>query len=272
MPASEADDDEARKPPAKKARLEESAATEAPVLGQQRVRGKVVEWHGFFGWVKPQQELAVDVRPLLIKGEGRIYLNWRDVQPGLDIAVNVEVDFMLYEDENGLAASDVRAPGAAKADARAKVLNQLARKWADEDAVEGGESAEAADAADDGQVGEGPLLPGWTAIWSDEHECNYYWHTATKVAVWERPAMPAGANDEDQEEEESEPAAPPAATPMTPLVSQTGRAMTPVTPGAAQAVAARQAASHKGASQKSPTNGGSGIKPWTPQRRFPNAP
>lgn len=272
------DEEEARGPQAKKARHEDRTASEAPVLGQVRVRGKVVEWHGFFGWIKPQQELSADLKPLLEKGEGRIYLNWRDVQPGLDIEVNVEVDFMLYEDANGLAASDVATPGAAKVEVSKKAVNKLTRKWAEEDQAAAGEAAEAAAAAeegDEGQVGEGPLLPGWTAIWSDEHECNYYWHSATKTAVWERPAMPAGAEDYEEEEEEqaSEPAAPAAATPMTPLVSQSGRAMTPVTPGAAQALAARHAAPQKSGGREGPlsktptTAGGKGsIKPWMPQQ------
>lgn len=284
-PTGEEEPAEEDEPAAKKARHEELPATDAPVLGQQRVRGKIVEWHGFFGWIKPLQAVPEDVRPLLEKGEGKIYLNWRDVQPGLDVKVTVEVDFMLYEDSNGLAASDVRIPGADKPDVSKKAVNKLARKWAEEDEEVAGEAAEAAAAAEEGgygQVGEGPLLPGWTAIWSAEHECNYYWHSATKTAVWERPAMPVGEDEYD--EEASEATAPPAATPMTPLVSQSGRAMTPVTPGAAQALAAKHAAPQKsdsfhaaqssgvfrgreGPLRKISTNvGGPGSKPWMPQQ------
>jgi len=35
---------------------------------------------------------------------------------------------------------------------------------------------------------EGPLPPGWTKIWSDEHENYYFWHKVTKTTTWERPA------------------------------------------------------------------------------------
>jgi len=239
-------------PPAKKAKVEaEGGAADAPVLGQQRLRGRVVEWHGFYGSIQPLKELSEDLRPLLEQGQGHIYLNWRDVNPGLEIEVEMEVDFMLYEDDNGLAASDVRLPGAARAvgTKQSAVAGRLARQWAQEDAATNGDLAEAAAAAEQGDDEEnsGPLLPGWEQMWSDEHDRNYYWHKATKVAAWERPSLPASFEDEEEEEqtgvkeekvwdgEGCEEGAFRKATPMTPLVSMAGRAMTPATPGASQA-------------------------------------
>lgn len=237
--------------PAKKAKLsKENAPADAPVLGQQRVQGRVVEWHGFYGSILPLEELSDDLKPLLAKGEDKIYLNWRDVQPGLEVEALMEVDFMLYEDDNGLAASDVRLPGAKSAVGKQSgaVAERLAQEWAEEDEAEAGDAAEAAAAAEQGDddENEGPLLPGWEQMWSDEHETHYYWHKATKVSSWERPSLPVDDDDDEEEEpdvaeskvwegEGSQAGASQMATPMTPLVSQKGRAMTPVTPGAAKA-------------------------------------
>merc|ERR1719331_3085420 len=118
---------------------------------------------------------------------------------------DMEVDFMLYEDDNGLAASDVKLPGEAKAvgSKHAAVASSLRQRWAREDEATAGDAAEAAAAAEQGddEENEGPLLPGWEQMWSDEHEAHYYWHKATKVSSWERPAMPVGLDDEDEEEE-----------------------------------------------------------------------
>merc|ERR1712085_239177 len=103
------------------------------------------------------------------------------------------------------AASDVRLPGAAKAvgTKQSTVAGRLARQWAQEDAATDGELAEAAAAAEQGddEENEGPLLPGWEQMWSDEHGRNYYWHKATKVAAWERPSLPASFEDEEEEEQ-----------------------------------------------------------------------
>merc|ERR1712187_30029 len=86
----------------------------------------------------------------------------------------------------------------------------------------------------------GALLPGWVQHWSEEHKCHYYWHAATKIASWERPAVPDEDDDEDNPENEgdgklwdgegSEEGAAHIATPFTPLVSNPGRMMTPATP------------------------------------------
>merc|ERR1712217_572553 len=97
-----------------------------------------------------------------------------------------------------------------------------------------------AEEEEDDDANDGPLMPGWEQHWSDENECYYYWHKATKIAAWERPAMPVGDDEEEQEEEKvwegegAEEGASQMATPFTPLVSQAGRAMTPETPVSAQ--------------------------------------
>jgi hypothetical protein len=229
---------ETAEPPAKKAKTAETPE-EAPVLGQQRFKGRIGEWHGIFGWIVPSQELPADLKPLLQKGEGKIYVNWRDVQPGVEAKVDMDVEFMLHEDDNGLAASDVGSPSDAKKSAGkiAGVASRLASKWAEEDAaMDDAEEEEEADAE------EGPLMPGWDQHWSDEHECYYYWHKATKIASWERPTMPVGDDDEEEEAEPdrvwegegSESGASYTATPQTPFVSKAGREMTPTTPVSAQ--------------------------------------
>merc|ERR1711924_206953 len=78
-----------------------------------------------------------------------------------------------------------------------------------------------------GGEADGPLLPGWEEGWSEEHQCHFYWHKATKQSSWERPAVPDVTNV---------PVIPPGmsrpkvATPMTPLVNKPGTSMTPITP------------------------------------------
>lgn len=54
--------------------------------------------------------------------------------------------------------------------------------WGQEATQENGEEEEEDDDA--------PLPPGWEAIWSDEHECYYYWHKASKTPAWDRPKAP----------------------------------------------------------------------------------
>jgi hypothetical protein len=272
-------------PPTKKSKLSDDMSSSAPVLGQQRVKGRIAEWHGFFGWIVPLQELTEDLRPLLEKGDDKIYLNWRDVEPGLEIEVNMEVDFMLYEDDNGLAASDVNLPGSKTSSNRqAGVAKKLASQWQEEDEADIGDAAEAAAASEDGdEENEGPLLPGWEQMWSDEHDCHYYWHKLTKTATWERPSLPLGDDDDEEQEdaeddgkvwdgEGSESGAAHTATPMTPLVSHAGRQMTPVTPGASKAQKPILKPSQE--NTKAPTTVGRAktstpIKAWNPQRQQP---
>jgi len=260
---------EKEEPPAKKAKLgDETADEDAPVLGQQRVKGRIAEWHGIFGWIKPSQDLSPDLKPLLAKGEGKIYVNWRDVQPGVEAKVDMDVEFMLHEDDNGLAASDVGPPSSSKkiASKIAGVANRLASKWAEEDAA----MDDAEEDEKDADANDGPLMPGWDQHWNDEHECYYYWHKATKVAAWERPTMPVGDDDEEEEEEQgrvwdgegSEEGAAHMATPQTPFVSKAGRDMTPTTPVSSQG---RIATNHTAASKvvkKAPTDASGSIPAW----------
>mmetsp|Transcript_29834 Transcript_29834/g.48100 ORF Transcript_29834/g.48100 Transcript_29834/m.48100 type:complete len:462 (-) Transcript_29834:65-1450(-) len=260
LPADPADE-----PPTKKAKLAEDAGEDAPILGQQRVKGRIAEWHGIFGWIVPSEELTPELKPLLQKGEGKIYVNWRDVQPGVEAKVNMDVEFMLHEDDNGLAASDVGPPSGSKKQSSkiAGVAHRLASTWAEEDAA----MEDAEEEGADNDATDGPLMPGWDQHWSDEHECYYYWHKATKVAAWERPTMPVGDDDEEDEEqgrvwegEGSEEGAAHMATPQTPFVSKAGRDMTPTTPVSPQA--GRIATNHTAATKAAKAPIGGSIPAW----------
>jgi hypothetical protein len=245
--------------------LAEDAGEDAPILGQQRVKGRIAEWHGIFGWIVPSEELTPELKPLLQKGEGKIYVNWRDVQPGVEAKVNMDVEFMLHEDDNGLAASDVGPPSGSKKQSSkiAGVAHRLASTWAEEDAA----MEDAEEEGADNDATDGPLMPGWDQHWSDEHECYYYWHKATKVAAWERPTMPVGDDDEEDEEqgrvwegEGSEEGAAHMATPQTPFVSKAGRDMTPTTPVSPQA--GRIATNHTAATKAAKAPIGGSIPAW----------
>lgn len=48
----------------------------------------------------------------------------------------------------------------------------------------------------DADMAEAPLLPGWGQVWSEEQQCYYYWHAATKQSSWDRPSMPDAAGTE----------------------------------------------------------------------------
>mmetsp|Transcript_14202 Transcript_14202/g.25085 ORF Transcript_14202/g.25085 Transcript_14202/m.25085 type:complete len:478 (-) Transcript_14202:84-1517(-) len=208
---------------------------EAPVLGQQRIKGQVTEWQGFFGWIKPSQALSEDLKSLAERNQGKIYVNWRDVQPGLTLKAGMDVAFTLYADDNGLAASDVREPEGDEGDASSFGVQELSQKYFAEDTADKAEAAAAAKATEEAQDLEGPLLPGWEQYWSDEHNCFYYWHKATKQSAWERPCIPVFADDDEPskvwEGEGTQEGASRKATPLTPLVSGPGSHLTPSIPG-----------------------------------------
>eukprot|EP00930_Biecheleria_cincta_P098743 TRINITY_DN90398_c0_g1_i1.p1 TRINITY_DN90398_c0_g1~~TRINITY_DN90398_c0_g1_i1.p1 ORF type:complete len:556 (-),score=144.49 TRINITY_DN90398_c0_g1_i1:49-1716(-) len=242
---------------------------EDAVLAQQRVKGRIVEWAGDSGWLQPEEELAAVLHPLLSKSQERIYANWRDVQKGLEPAVDVLVDFLITSDDSGLRAVDVRPQGEAEAEKssapqgkgagrhrgrrvaaanRTDPLASLTKQWAKQDAELGLNFEEAADedgnvdvpAEEDGDVElmEGPLLPGWEQQWSEEHQCAFYWHKATQQSSWERPSVPIYKSEGDDSSEAAEALSSGVkrevvkeATPLTPVVAAPpGRAMTPVTP------------------------------------------
>jgi len=267
-PAKEAAPEEGEEEPAQEAEPEVRPAVEGPVLGQQRVKGRVEKWQGFFGWIAPMEELGEDLKPLLENRQDRIYVNWRDVTEGTTIKAGSMVDFMLYADDNGLGASDVRLQkDTAKEKEETKkavvqptrgtkrpppppkdAMAELERQWAEQDAKLAaalGDSAEAEAAAEPASEGvvdavemeDAPLLPGWEQHWSEEHSCFYYWHKAAKQASWERPCVPMGPGErrEDKvwEGEGAEEGAARLATPITPVASWAGKEITPLTPATA---------------------------------------
>jgi len=267
VPAAEepaAEQEEAAPEQAEEEEEEDEDPDASAVLAQRRVWGEVLKWQGFFGWIIPEKEdVSKDLRPLLESQQDKIYLNWREVPEGVELKAGSPVSFLVYADDNGLGASDIRlripgerkeqpeeadvpeAPwkkGKGKGKKNADPLAKLERQWAKQDKQlgfatskpsAGGRKRPAADMEEDLPPAsrEGPLLPGWEEQWSAEHGCHYYWHTATKQSSWDRPSMPL--DDDEEEEMEAEapvPMASKAATPLTPLMSRPGRTMTPVTP------------------------------------------
>lgn len=229
----------------------------ARALGQQRVRGMVTRWEKFFGWISPLQELAPDLQALLAREDGKrhVYCNWRNVRKGDTLKVGSVVSFKLYADANGLGASEVQlhreGDDALPEDEGDEALEE---EYADD--LPGMEADAAAQENDFGVADvvateedeEAPLPQGWEQLWSEEHESHYYWHKPTKEASWERPPpeedgapAPSSAQPKVWEGESSQSGASRLATPMTPLLSQPGRSMTPITPGAAKAVATPRA-------------------------------
>mmetsp|Transcript_114632 Transcript_114632/g.309615 ORF Transcript_114632/g.309615 Transcript_114632/m.309615 type:complete len:759 (+) Transcript_114632:69-2345(+) len=237
-----AEDDEDQAEPSAEAKA--AAANGAPILAQRRVKGRVAKWQGFFGWVTPEGDLGEG-----LKHEDKIYLNWREVPEGLDLKVGSEVDFLLFADDNGLGAADVRlrqegqddeeeeGNGSGKVKGKGKgkgkrgkgkkggkegeaadPLARLERQWAKQDRQLGlaepfqakrGQKRKADEEESPEDRRQGPLLPGWEELWSEEHSCYYYWHKATKQAAWERPAMPLdddGEEEGEEDEQEEEPA------------------------------------------------------------------
>eukprot|EP00933_Yihiella_yeosuensis_P052167 TRINITY_DN50180_c0_g1_i1.p1 TRINITY_DN50180_c0_g1~~TRINITY_DN50180_c0_g1_i1.p1 ORF type:complete len:613 (-),score=134.24 TRINITY_DN50180_c0_g1_i1:85-1923(-) len=240
---------------------------DADVLAQQRVNGKIVDWSGISGWIRPQKDLSGDLHPLLHNSEDRIYVNWRDVQKSLHPEVGALVDFLVYADDNGLGAKDVRPQGELqdlaktrqqqprnggkrrrRGSANSDPLAQLEKQWAKQDANLGVKPGvvkmeqEAFEWPSKEEV-EGPLLPGWVEKWSKVHESAYYWHEPTGQSTWDRPSMPINVDDEDDGGNANNTAskAPVSrttdkATPLTPLTAEPGRAMTPLTPGEVEAL------------------------------------
>jgi len=244
---------------AQQAEPEVRPAVDGPALGQQRVKGRVEKWQGFFGWIVPTQELSAELKPLLESRQDKIYCNWRDVQEGITIKAGSLVDFLLYADDNGLGASDVRlqkdsedevkpAPVARgrgpKRSAPKDAMAELEQQWAEQDAqlAEGADMAaeenapvEPAGDVDDAKLDDAPLLPGWEQVWSEEHASFYYWHKTAKQACWERPCVPVSSakrrEDKVWEGEGVEEGAARLATPITPVGrAQAGKEITPLTP------------------------------------------
>lgn len=301
-----ADPAEGAEEPAGDAEADVRPAAEGPVLGQQRVKGRVEKWQGFFGWIAPTEELGDDLKPLLENRQDRIYCNWRDVREGTTIKAGSLVDFLLYADDNGLGATDVRlqkdaekedakkaAPVPARGNRRQApardAMADLERQWAAEDAALAstlGNSAEDEAAAQPTGLGvqdametdDAPLLPGWEQQWSEEHNCYYYWHKVAKQASWDRPCLPVapGERREDKvwEGEGLEEGAARLATPITPVAAGTadGREITPLTPATAadRQAAAKPAGRQPSAGFRAAQASGAFLgRGWTPNQPAP---
>lgn len=258
--AAAEEDEEDQDDAAQQAEEAQKRAREGPVLAHQRMQGRVTHWQGSFGWITPMDELPEDLQPLA--DQGRVYLNWRDLPPGLSPKVGLHLDFSCAAGDAGLVAADVEEhrdgaggkpqtlPGRRGKRARRPPpdpMAQLEKQWAREDALLGAGGPDSQEppeeqpdlAGPDAGEGEGELLPGWEQLWSDERRCHYYWHAEAKVAAWERPAVPGDtAQEEDGAEEAGEPeeapprrGAPRMATPITPVAGGgAGAEMTPITP------------------------------------------
>uniref|UniRef100_A0A7S1AIZ7 WW domain-containing protein n=1 Tax=Noctiluca scintillans TaxID=2966 RepID=A0A7S1AIZ7_NOCSC len=222
-------------------------AVGGPILGQQRVAGKVVKWHGFFGWISPTEDLNADLAELLERQQGNIYANWRDVPSKKGLQVGAHVDFLLTADDNGLTATDVRPYEQEGNDEEGEedLMEGLEQQWAQEDAELAGEALTIKPMSKviqpkERDFSEGPLLPGWESHWSEEHQCDYYWHKTTKMSSWERPCVQLAGSSQSAAKiwagEGTEEGAAKSTTPMTPLMAQAaGRQLTPITPSASGA-------------------------------------
>mmetsp|Transcript_51767 Transcript_51767/g.160595 ORF Transcript_51767/g.160595 Transcript_51767/m.160595 type:complete len:555 (+) Transcript_51767:63-1727(+) len=258
---------EEEEPAPDEAEPEAQPDADGPVLGQQRVKGKVEKWQGFFGWIAPLEDLGEDLKPLLENRQDRIYCNWRDIREGTTIEAGSLVEFLLYADDNGLAASDVRLQKDADAEAESAAkaaptpgkrgrgakrrapappkdaMAELERQWAEQDAQLGLDEPKSAapepahGVAEAQETEDGPLLPGWEQHWSEEHSCFYYWHKTAKQASWERPCLPGVSGEKRDEKvwegEGAEEGAAKLATPITPVASWAGKEITPLTPATA---------------------------------------
>jgi hypothetical protein len=298
-PAREQPEDGEEEAPAEEEEEPEDAeaaarAKKAPVLGQQRIPGHVSEWEGFFGWIVPTKKLVPELQGPLEQSNGKIYVNWRDVQKELKMKVGLEVEFSPFLDDNGIGAKDVGLPHALLEEEEAALaelrdgideLDRAVEQWAREDARKEIQSKGMKAAMrpvesveDQDEVEAWPLLPGWEELWSEEHGCLYYWHKKTKTSSWERPAVaPAPGSREEKkfwEGEGAEEGAARTATPITPVAGQPG-SMTPYTPGVAGAKMAAAAANKESQSFRSaqasgvfkgrgwqPDNAQNGIPKW----------
>merc|ERR1712187_287494 len=185
--AAAAEEKAPAKPVAKKAQ-------DPPVLGQLRMQGIVTSWQGIWGLISPLSELAEDVKPLLEKNQGKVSVNWRDVQGGVRLKVGMHVNFMIGADHSGLVATNVRLHQDGEDGDDADEEDEEAQDEQEDDAKPSHGLAELTADGGDEEMGCA-LLPGWTQHWSEEHKCYYYWHSATKQPSWERPAVPDDDDD-----------------------------------------------------------------------------
>lgn len=102
MPAAEA-----AKPAAADEVKEESTRKS---IGEQRLTGLIKEWKGHMGWISPLSKVA---HPLANRHWGLIYISNEDYEKAGGEEAGLKegkiVDFMVYEDSDGLGAEDIKA-------------------------------------------------------------------------------------------------------------------------------------------------------------------
>lgn len=74
------------------------------IIHNEPLLGVIVQWKGKFGWVKPNDTID---HPNASAHQGDLYLGMDDVEEEID-GEGALVQFMLYEDERGLGASNVK--------------------------------------------------------------------------------------------------------------------------------------------------------------------
>lgn len=83
----------------------------------KRVTGKLIQWRGKFGWIKPDTRID---HPAAASRGGKIYIGQEDVEGG-ELDLKSTVTFFVYEDDSGLGAMHCRPlAGAAKGKAQGK--------------------------------------------------------------------------------------------------------------------------------------------------------
>jgi len=178
------------------------------LLSRHRIKGRIAKWQGTSGFAVPAQDVDDSLIPVLEQSEYRITVTASDVQDGQRLITGSKVDFLLYNDDSGLSAIEVRllqAPtppsgengsagkgkgaAASSAKAGAEALGACCTKGSK--GLGKQQQQQQQEAATDGAEdnGEAPLLPGWEQVWDQENQAFYFWHAASRQSSWERPAV-----------------------------------------------------------------------------------
>mmetsp|Transcript_65600 Transcript_65600/g.182431 ORF Transcript_65600/g.182431 Transcript_65600/m.182431 type:complete len:456 (-) Transcript_65600:86-1453(-) len=187
-------------------------------VSNTRFRGVVLEWKGSSGWVRPQTKID---HPAANANGGRIYVHKDDLRPGVALASDVRVDFIVYSDGRGLGGQDVRVVEALAEDVRkpdATLPNGWEKYWSAEHEEHYYWNRQTKEASWMHPSGEENLPAGWTKEYDADREEWYYWHKPTRTAQWERPEAAATPEEEaaaaDNKPEEAAEDTAPTETPL----------------------------------------------------------
>jgi len=172
------------------------------LLSRHRIKGRIAKWQGTSGFAVPAQDVDDSLIPVLEQSEYRITVNASDVQDGQRLITGSKVDFLLYNDDSGLSAIEVRllqAPTAPSGENGSSGSGKGAKVGAEALGAcctkgskgLGKQQHQQQEAASDGSEdnGEAPLLPGWEKVWDQENQAFYFWHKDSRQSSWERPAL-----------------------------------------------------------------------------------